>query len=85
MNGNYRQRIIDFIEKNGWIEDKKEQTEEYKTFYKEDNICIDINGNEIVLVGDSGDFLHMGINSMTIYTLLGYFIQHHILAMDYKW
>jgi hypothetical protein len=88
MKDKYKQEIINFITKNGWIEDKEiipVDNDFFRTFNKENNISIDIDDDEIVLIGDNGDFCHIKINVLSIYALLGYMIQYHYIAIDYKW
>lgn len=81
-----KERIIEFIKINGWIQEKENQDEDWISFYKDDNIEIDISSDneEVVFIGSSGDFLHLKIDHFTIYTMLGYMIEHHIIAIDYK-
>ena len=78
----HRKEIQDFIERNGWI--MRERRDEYASYYKHNNIGIDITGHEIVLIGESGDFCNIPMNYLARYTLLGLLIDHHVLGMDYK-
>ena len=80
----YKNEIIEFIVNNGWERDK-ECDKYYRSFYKENNIGIDVNNNDIVLIDDNGDFAHIQLNKHSIYTLLGFLIQHHFISIDYKW
>lgn len=84
-------RIIDFITKNGWSKedivyaDEEDPDEyEFQSFHKQGNISIDVSSNEIVLLGEEGDICHIQINKDSVYTLLGYLIQHKYLAIDYN-
>jgi len=76
-------RIIEFITNNGWH--FSTTNDNFSSYCKNNSIGIDISNNEVVLIGDCGDFAHIEINQYAIYTLLGYFINNHILAMDYEW
>lgn len=75
-------RVTEFLNANGWKEDK-EQSDEYKSFFKENNISIDINDDEVVLIDTSGDFMHIKINNLSYYTLLGALIHNRAIAMDF--
>ena len=85
-----RNEIVKFVELNGWKEDcsgyeyKLEiESEDNRTFYKENNIGIDILLDEVVLIGDSGDFAHIEINHWIIYTLIGFLLDRRYIAIDY--
>ena len=75
--------VIEFIVKNGWI--KHEENNEFQSFHKVDNIGIDISDDEIVLINDRGDYLHISIGDLALYTLLGHMFHHRIIASDYRW
>ena len=79
----YKQEIINFIIKNGWELDQVED-DEYKDYNKDDNITISLNDEEVVLLDDTGDFLHIEINKMTLFAVLGYFIHYKYLDIAYK-
>jgi hypothetical protein len=80
-----RQQIIDFILKNGWTLVLEEGEYQWQSFYKEENISFDIGDDEIVLIGDIGDFMSINLkNRHAFYTFLGYMLHHRYLAMDYK-
>jgi hypothetical protein len=72
-------KIIDFIKSNGYKEET-EKNSEYRSFFKEGVSSIDISNDEIVLIGEQGDWLHLPIN---YYSLLGALIHHRQLACDY--
>ena len=85
----YTGYVIKFLIDNGWRTDDILEGyivigDLYTHFYKEGNIAIDVDNNEVVFLNGIGDFASFPINSLTVYTLLGYMIQHHILSMDYK-
>jgi len=75
--------LYSFLEANGWVRDAEEDY--YITFIKTNNISFDIDDDEIVVIGEIGDIAHFPIDSNILYTLLGYLIQHHYLAVDYTW
>lgn len=85
-----RNKIVKFVELNGWKEDisnyeyKLEiEAEENRTFYKKDNIGIDILLDEVVLIGEYGDFAHIEINHWIIYTLIGFLLDKRYISIDY--
>jgi hypothetical protein len=79
-------KIMNFLKVNGWIiVDNYPAEGDFISFDKKDNIAIDVNEEEVVLIDDNGDFLHFEIDNHILYTLLGYLMQHHYLAIDYKW
>lgn len=77
---NIMKRIIDFLLRNGYKEDSSVD-EDYKTFFKEGVSAIDINNEEIVLIGEEGDWLHLPVN---YYALLGALLEFREIAVDYK-
>lgn len=85
-----RNKIVNFIVLNGWKEDisnyeykLERESEEVRTFYKKDNIGIDILLDEVVLIGESGDFAHIEINHWIIFTLIGFLLDKKYIAIDY--
>jgi hypothetical protein len=73
------ERIIEFLTKNGY----KEETErgaEYRSFFKDGLSSIDVNNDEIVFIGDKGDWLHIPVN---YYALIGALLHHRQLATNY--
>jgi hypothetical protein len=74
-------KIIEFLRLNGYTEDTEKESG-YRSFYKEGVSTIDVNKNEIVLVGESGDWLQLPFN---IYALIGALIHHRQIAVDYKY
>ena len=72
-------KIIEFLKSNGYKEES-EKGADYRTFFKEGVSTIDINKDEIVLIGEQGDWLHLPVN---YYSLLGALIHHRQLACDY--
>lgn len=74
--------VIEFLEKNGYVEDKDNEDPEYRAFHKEGVSAIDINGREIVFIGETGDWLRIPCNR---WALLGALIHYRQLSVDYKW
>lgn len=75
--------IIQFVIQNGWI--RRSEDSEYQHFYKNNNIGIDVSDDYVVLIDGQGDYLHIPINDLTLYTLLGHMLHHRIIACDYRW
>jgi hypothetical protein len=78
-----KREIVTFIKKNGW-EKYNSESNEFDTYFKNNNIDIDINTDEVVLVGDGGDFAHIPINGWTLYTLIGFLFHRRYIPIDYK-
>jgi hypothetical protein len=53
--------VIHFLTKNGYKEDT-EKGSEYRSFFKDGVSSIDVGKDEIVLIGESGDWLHIPLN-----------------------
>lgn len=70
---------------NGWVFDKyntpEKNNSEYYSYHKENFVSIDMNKDEIVLIDDSGDFLHLLCN---YYTLVGALIVNRQLPINFK-
>ena len=75
---NKKQKCEQFLISNGW---KKQES--FDGFYYEKNgVCgIEICDDEIVLLDDSGDFLHIPIN---YYALIGALIHFSQIGVGYK-
>ena len=71
--------IIDFLIKNGYKEDTEEGAE-YRSFFKDGLSSIDVNSDEIVFIGEEGDWLHIPVN---YYALIGALLHHRQLATNY--
>jgi hypothetical protein len=69
----YMNKIIAFLKANGWKEESYHK-DDYYSFFHECNYGIDIekNGNEIVVIADSGDIFHIPLSRLTLYTLIGF-------------
>lgn len=73
------ERIIEFLIKNGYKEDT-EKGAEYRSFYKDRLSSIDVTKDEIVFIGEEGDWLHVPVN---YYALIGALLHHRQLATNY--
>lgn len=85
-NQKYKKQAIEFIKSNGW---KSEPcafkcSVEYISFDKDGCYGIDISDDEIVLIDETGDFMHISLGYHSRYTLLGVLIYHRQLAMSFK-
>ena len=67
-------KIIKFLTKNKWKLDCSD--DEYIHFIKDFQIGVDIGENEIVIVDDTGDILHLNLD---YYAFLGFFYSFRIL------
>lgn len=74
--------IIKFIKKNGW--EFVEDSGEYLSFGKGNNIGIDIGLEDIVLIGESGDFASHQLNENALFWLIGRLFWNHSIAIDFK-
>lgn len=74
-------RCKQFLLENGWKLDADESYNGYYPFYKQGFLSIDISEDELVFIGDSGDFLHRPID---YYTLVGVLLEHRQLPINYK-
>lgn len=72
--------IMNFLEKNGY-KSCTEDDSEYISYFKEGVSNIDINTEEIVLIGERGDWLHLPYN---FYALVGALVYHRQLACDFR-
>lgn len=77
-----RIKVIEFITSNGWC--RSESNEEYVSFSKDRSIGVDVGSEDVVLIGESGDFFSTPIDAYTVYTLAGFMIAKRILGMDIK-
>ncbi len=77
---NEQLRISKFLLDNGYKEDFDNESEMI-TFHKEGVSSIDFNEEEIVLIGEQGDWLHL---PLSMYALLGALLHFRQLAIDYK-
>lgn len=71
--------IIEFLLKNGYKEDI-EKGAEYRSFFKNGLSSIDVNNDEIVFIGEEGDWLHIPAN---YYALIGALLHHRQMATNY--
>jgi len=77
---NEKDKVIDFLIKNGYTEDSEENSE-YRSFYKDSLCSIDVGNDEIVFIGEEGDCLTIPLNW---YALLGALLHNRQLAINYK-
>lgn len=75
-----RDRCIIFLEQNGWKCDIDTPTEAYTSYNKEGYLGIDLGQDEIVLISDNGDFLHLPIN---YYSLVGALVEYRQVDFNY--
>lgn len=74
------EKVIQFLINNDYWEES-EKDSGYRTFFKDDVSAIDVYPNEIVFIGEQGDFLNIPVN---IYALIGALLHFRQLAIDYK-
>ncbi len=84
MKSNDRFKIIAFLINNGWTQSVDDDNE-WLHHTKENNYAIDISKDEIVLLDESGDFMHIELNNKSFYTLFGALFLNHAIAVDYKY
>lgn len=72
-----RKQIYNFLKLNGWKRDFDSDSE-YKSFNKEGAVSIDIGKDEIVFVGDIGDFAHIPLN---FYALVGFIYVNRLVPI----
>lgn len=78
-----RNKVQSFLMINGWKQIKADDPG-LRSFEKENNISVDISDDDIVLIGEDGDFMSMPLDSMSAYTLLGVFFHNRYISIDYK-
>jgi hypothetical protein len=74
--------VVKFIKRNGW--NFVEDSGEYFGFGKDGNIGIDIGDEDVVLVGESGDFARHDLTEEVLFWLIGRLIWNHSIAIDFK-
>ena len=72
-----KEKITKFLELNGW---EYLGMEDYISYGKDGYLGVDFDDNEIVLIGDVGDILHLPIN---YYALVGALIEYRQLSFNY--
>ena len=72
-------RCEQFLLENGWKRDN-EEGEEFDSYYKNNSIGVDLSKDEIVFIGDSGDFLHIALD---YFALVGALIEYHQIGLNY--
>ena len=71
---NERKKIADFLIKNGWKYDGKD--DDYRIYDCEGRASVDVGKDEIVFVGDIGDFAHI---PLSYYALVGFVYVNRII------
>lgn len=72
-------KITNFLIKNGYKEDSEKGTG-YKSFHKDGLSSIDVCADEIVFIGEEGDWLHIPLN---YYALIGALVHYRQLSFSY--
>jgi len=80
-----KQKIINFIEANGWIFNGDDSVGEYQSFVKTGCYDIDVGNTEFVMVDETGDFMHVSYSAYSHYTLLGFLIHYNQITMGYNY
>ena len=78
-------KITEFIEANGWSFNGDDSCDEFQSFVKNGCYDIDVGKDEVVLIDESGDFMHIKFNGQAVYTLLGVLIHYSQITMGYNW
>jgi len=79
-----KDKVIEFLKANGWKMDisQYDSGNEFWSYIKDDShIVVDISDDEMVFIGESGDFLHEKLN---LYTLIGVLLYHRQLPISFK-
>ena len=74
-------RCVHFLERNGWSANVEPGPSEYLSLEKDECIAVDINKKEIVLLDDTGDFLHLPVN---YYALVGALFEYRQIPANYS-
>lgn len=69
-------KIDSFLRKNGY-KIEKNNGDDYWSYYKESGFGIDVGEDEIVFIGEEGDFLHIPFG---YYSLIGAMYVNRIFA-----
>lgn len=73
-----REKCELFLLKNGWERDSHDL--DYISYSKGEYLSVDISDSEIILVGNSGDILHI---PLCYYSLIGALIEYRQLPFCY--
>ena len=74
-----------FLLENGWNVDRiSSHDNEFVSFHKGGCFTVDIYDKEIILLDESGDFLHINVNNLAYYTLIGVLIEYKQISYNYK-
>ena len=74
--------VIKFLKANGW--ERGETNDEFISFHKENNIGVDVGDDNIVLIGEAGDFSEHVLDAESIFWLRGRLLCCHAIAIDFK-
>jgi hypothetical protein len=81
-------KVRKFLEINGWTEETKYNDENIDVivyYHKSDFPDIEIYLDEIVFVGDVGDFCHIPISGVSHYALLGFMMVNKLIDNNFVW
>ena len=68
-----------FLELNEY--ETGEINEDYTSMHHNDGVCLDLSENEIVFIGEDGDFLHIPCD---YYALIGALIHLKAITLEYN-
>lgn len=77
--------IVKFLKSNGYKRSKDYGKDEYLHYHKSGCYDIDISKDEIVLIDETGDFMHIKMNTHAHYTLLGVLLHYCQITIGYNW
>ena len=66
-----KNHIREFLKSNGYIKDIIDNQE---IWHKAGYSDIDITDDEVVYISDVGDYMHIPINRLTVYTMIGFML-----------
>jgi len=77
----YQKKICEVLESMVWVHDKNNDYENTKTYYKENNIGVDVSEKEVTFISDVGDFYDFCIDHSAVYTMLGFMFVHRYINL----
>jgi len=78
-------KIMRFLLNNGYTEDLNNQDSDYQSFHKKGCYDIDVGNDEVVLIDETGDWMHINFRIHALYTLLGVLLHYKQITMGYNW
>ena len=81
MRKDTKSRCTRFLRMNGWKYDPFNNGRGSGYYLKEDLFAIEVTLDGIVLLDDTGDFLHLPLN---YYALIGVLLEYRQLPINYK-